>query len=208
MIAVLFSTLKGMFLTALTAAVSENLVLVRAFGLGELDYEEFTPARALREGWIVTLMAVLAAVSGWLGRWLISRHFPLLPAHLQPPVFLGIFTVAFLCIMGGIILVRRKKGKETSKKRYKLHTAIAFGFLPLGVLLVTGFGNSALGESMWMALGAGGGYALAMLICWSIRERLDLSDIPRAFRGAPILFIYLGLLSLALFGLVGHQLAL
>ena len=76
------------------------------------------------------------------------------------------------------------------------------------MLLVTGFGNSALGESMWMALGAGGGYALAMLICWSIRERLDLSDIPRAFRGAPILFIYLGLLSLALFGLVGHQLAL
>ena len=104
--------------------------------------------------------------------------------------------------------MRRKKGKETSKKRYKLHTAIAFGFLPLGVLLVTGFGAGGMGEALWTALGAGGGYVLAMLLCWSIRERLDLSDIPRAFRGAPILFIYLGLLSLALFGLVGHQLAL
>ena len=196
-----------LFLTALTAAVSENLVLVRAFGLGELDYAEYTPTRALREGWIVTLMAVLAAVCGWLGRWVIGNYSPL-PVHLQPPVFLGIFTVAFLSIMGGILLVRRQRGKETSKKRYKLHTAIAFGFLPLGVLLVTGFGTSALGESMWMALGAGAGYVLAMLLCWSIRERLDLSDIPRAFRGAPILFIYLGLLSLALFGLVGHQLAL
>lgn len=204
---VLINTLKGMFLTALIAATSENLVLVRAFGLGELDYEEYTPARALREGWIATLMAVLAAVCGWLGRWLIGRFFPL-PAHLQPPVFLGVFTAAFLLIMGGIILVRKKQGKETSKKRYKLHTATAFGFLPLGVLLVTGYGTSALGEAMWSALGAGGGYVTAMLICWSIRERLDLCDIPRAFRGAPILFIYLGLLSLALFGLVGHQLAL
>ena len=37
---------------------------------------------------------------------------------------------------------------------------------------------------------------------------LDFCDIPKAFRGAPILFIYLGLISLALFGLVGHQLAL
>ena len=207
MIMVVVNTLKGMFLTAPTAAVSENLVLVRGFGLGELDYEDYTPTRALREGWIVTLMAVLAAVCGWLGRWIIGEFYPL-PAHLQPPVFLGIFAGAFLLIMGGMVLVRKKRGKETSKKRYKLHTAIAFGFLPLGVLLVTGFGTGGLGEAMWSALGAGAGYVLAMLICWAIRERLDLCDIPRAFRGAPILFVYLGLLSLALFGLVGHQLAL
>ena len=48
MIGVIITTLKGMFLTALTAAVSENLVLVRAFGLGELDYAEYTPTRAFR----------------------------------------------------------------------------------------------------------------------------------------------------------------
>lgn len=204
---VLWITLKGMFLTALTAAISENLVFVRAFGMGELDYEDFTPRRALEEGYIVTLMSVLAAASGWMGRWLVGEHLHL-PSHLQPPVFLGIFTAFFLLIMGGILIWRKKQGKVTSKKRYKLHTAIAFGFLPLGVLLVTGFGTGGMGEALWMALGAGGGYVLAMLLCWSIRERLDLCDIPKAFRGAPILFIYLGLLSLALFGLVGHQLAL
>lgn len=204
---VLWITLKGMFLTALTAAVSENLVFARAFGLGELDYEEFTPDHALREGYIVTILSVLAAFSGWLGRRLVGSLLPL-PTHLQPLVFLGIYTALFLLIMGGVLTLRKKQGKETSKKRYKLHTAIAFGFLPLGVLLVTGFGTGALGEALWSSLGAGGGYTVAMLICWSIRERLDLCDIPKAFRGAPILFIYLGLLSLALFGLVGHQLAL
>ena len=65
---VFWITLKGMFFTALTAAISENLVFVRAFGMGELDYEEFTPRRALEEGYIVSLMSVLAAASGWLGR--------------------------------------------------------------------------------------------------------------------------------------------
>ena len=110
--------------------------------------------------------------------------------------------------MGGVLLARKKRGKETSKKRYKFHTAIAFGFLPMGVLLVAGFGNGGLVTSLVGAAGSGAGYLLAMLLCWTIRERLDFCDIPKAFRGAPILFIYLGLISLALFGLVGHQLAL
>jgi len=203
----IWETVRAMVAAAMAAAVSENLVFTRAFGLGELDYEEYTVSRALRDGKIVTLMSLLAAFSGWTGRHLMERLSPL-PTHLQPTVFLAIFTTLFLCIMGGILLVRKKQGKETSKKRYKFHTAIAFGFLPLGVLLVTGFGTGGLLASLAGGLGTGAGYLLAMLLCWSIRERLDFCDVPRAFRGAPILFIYLGLVSLALFGLVGHQLAL
>lgn len=203
----IWETVSALLLTVMAAAVSENLVFVRAFGLGELEYDEFTLSRGLRDARIVTLMCLLAAFSGWCGRRLVEQLIPL-PAHLRPSVFLAIFAALFLCIMGGILLARKKRGKETSKKRYKFHTAIAFGFLPMGVLLVTGFGTGGLAESLARGLGAGAGYLLAMLLCWTIRERLDFCDIPRAFRGAPILFIYLGLVSLALFGLVGHQLAL
>lgn len=202
----IWGTIKGLLFTALAAAVSENLVFLRAFGLGELDYEEYTVPRALKDGRIVTLMCLLAGFSGWLGRRLAERSA--LPIHLRSSVFLAIFTALFLAIMGGIILMRKKQGKETSKKRYKFHTAIAFGFLPLGVLLVTGFGTAGLPAALFGGLGSGVGYLLAMLLCWNIRERLDFCDIPRAFRGAPILFLYIGLISLALFGLVGHQLAL
>ena len=203
----IWETVRDLLITAMAAAISENLVFVRAFSLGELDYEEYTIRRGLRDSRIVTLMCLLAAVSGWAGRQVIDRWFPL-PPHLRPSVFLAIFATLFLCIMGGVLLARKKRGKETSKKRYKFHTAIAFGFLPMGVLLVAGFGNGGLVTSLVGAAGSGAGYLLAMLLCWTIRERLDFCDIPKAFRGAPILFIYLGLISLALFGLVGHQLAL
>lgn len=202
----ILETIKALLLAALTAAVSENLVFIRAFGLGELDYEEYTVPRALKDGKIVTLMCLLAGFSGWLGRQMVERSA--LPIHLRSSVFLAVFTALFLAIMGTILLVRKKQGKETSKKRYKFHTAIAFGFLPLGVLLVTGFGTATLLSALFIGAGSGAGYLLAMLLCWSIRERLDFCDIPKAFRGAPILFIYVGLISLALFGLVGHQLAL
>ena len=33
-----------------------------------------------------------------------------------------------------------------------------------------------------------------------------MSKVPRAFRGLPILLIYIGILSLALYGLLGHPL--
>lgn len=202
----IWEAVRALLLTAFAAVVSENLVFVRAFGLGELDYAEYTISRAVKDGRIVTLMCLLAAFSGWLGRQL-TEGFPTLPIHLRSSVFLAVFTALFLAIMGTILLIRKKQGKETSKKRYKFHTAIAFGFLPLGVLLVTGFGTNTLFTSLFAGAGSGAGYLLAMLLCWSIRERLDFCDIPRAFRGAPILFIYIGLISLALFGLVGHQLA-
>jgi electron transport complex protein RnfA len=204
---VIWDTIQRLLAVAAAAAFSENLVFSRAFGLGELEYDEFTPLRAVQESWLVTLMILLASVSGWGGRQLVERYFRL-PIHLQAPVFLGIYTVAFLLIMGSIVLVRRHQGKENSKKRYKLHTAIAFGFLPVGVLLIVGFGTSTLAEAVIGGLGSSVGYLLASLLCWQLRERLYFSEIPKAFRGVPIFFVCLGLVSLALFGLMGHQLAL
>ena len=152
----IWETVRDLLITAMAAAISENLVFVRAFSLGELDYEEYTIRRGLRDSRIVTLMCLLAAVSGWAGRQVIDRWFPL-PPHLRPSVFLAIFATLFLCIMGGILLARKKRGKETSKKRYKFHTAIAFGFLPMGVLLVVGFGNGNLATSLVGAAGSGVG---------------------------------------------------
>ena len=41
---------------------------------------------------------------------------------------------------------------------------------------------------------------------WSVRQKISLTRIPKVFRGLPITFIYLGIISLALFGLLGNQL--
>ena len=192
---------------AAAAAFGENLVFSLAFGLGELEDDEFTLREAVRDSLLAAPLLLLAAVCGWGGRRLTDRFFQL-PAHLRAPVFLGLYTLAFLFIMGVILLMRKKQGKVTSKKRYKLHTAIAFGFLPLGVLLLNGFGAGTLAESIAGGLGAGLGYLLAVLLCWVMREHLACCDLPNAFRGAPIFFVCLGLLSLALFGLTGHRLAI
>ena len=48
----IWETIRELLLAGLAAAVSENLVFVRALGLGELEYEEYTPPRAFRDAWI------------------------------------------------------------------------------------------------------------------------------------------------------------
>jgi electron transport complex protein RnfA len=63
-------------------------------------------------------------------------------------------------------------------------------------------GHSAI-QAIVFGLGAGIGFALALLIMAGIRERLELADVPIALQGAAITLITAGLLSLAFMGFSG-----
>jgi electron transport complex protein RnfA len=58
-------------------------------------------------------------------------------------------------------------------------------------------------EVMFHALGAAGGFALALLLFSGLREKMETSNIPDAFKGAAIAFITAGILSLAFMGFSG-----
>ena len=58
-------------------------------------------------------------------------------------------------------------------------------------------------ESMAFALGSGLGFGLALIIMASIREKLEVADVPAPFRGLPISFIIAGLIALAFSGFSG-----
>ncbi|MBI5203653.1 MAG: hypothetical protein HZA11_01915, partial [Nitrospirae bacterium] len=55
-------------------------------------------------------------------------------------------------------------------------------------------------ESLAFGLGSGLGFALALIIMASIREKLELAEVPRPFRGLPIAFVVEGLIALAITG--------
>ncbi|KPK33700.1 MAG: electron transporter RnfA [Nitrospira bacterium SG8_35_1] len=58
-------------------------------------------------------------------------------------------------------------------------------------------------ESMAFGLGSGLGFGLALVIMASIREKLEVADVPAPFRGLPISFIIAGLIALAFTGFSG-----
>lgn len=58
-------------------------------------------------------------------------------------------------------------------------------------------------QSVVFALGASGGYLMAMVMMAFLRERLELSDVPDAMQGIVLTLIIAGILSLSFMGFAG-----
>ena len=60
-----------------------------------------------------------------------------------------------------------------------------------------------LAESVVYAIASALGFGLAMTLFAGMREQLELSNVPKAFRGVPIALITAGILAMAFMGFSG-----
>ncbi len=74
------------------------------------------------------------------------------------------------------------------------------GSLVFGIALISSNGGYALPEALAASAASGLGYWMATVLLESIRERLELSELPHPFKGAPAMLISAGLMALALMG--------
>jgi len=58
-------------------------------------------------------------------------------------------------------------------------------------------------QSVFFGFGASLGFALVLIMFAAMRERIDATDIPAAFRGTAIALITAGIMSLAFMGFSG-----
>lgn len=186
---------------ALTAAVLENAVFTRALGDGALRYNRFTPRQAVGQGLHMTVAAIFAALAGWLGEEMISNYYRM-PIHLRPPVYLMVFMAFYILAHLALLFV---PNLAPLGRWVDLHPVVAFGYIPMATMLFIGYGTYTLAEALFYGLGVGLGYLAAMLLTYQLRERSWFSQVPKAFQGLPVALLYTGLVSLALFGLLGHQ---
>ena len=75
----------------------------------------------------------------------------------------------------------------------------------LGTILICVNQNFTLLETVAFSLGSGLGYLFAVAVVDEGRRRLRSKDVPAIFTGMPISLIYIGILALAIYGLVGHS---
>ena len=104
---------------------------------------------------------------------------------------------------------------EMAIERYLPRLAASLGvFLPLIAVNCAILGGSlfmverkqTFGEATVYGLGAGVGWALAIIALASIRERLSYSDVPKPLRGLGITFIITGLMAIGFMAFAGIRL--
>lgn len=172
---------NGLDLLAQTI-VTGNLLLIQGLGLYALTRHTKTVNDAIKSG----LNTLVAMVVGGVLLWLLGGFVPSGMA-----VEVGFFLVIGLlaAVSAPIIL-----GQKTCAQQNLVDSAL------VGLLLLLARDGISGVQSVWMALGAGVGYLLALVVMATLRDRLELAPIPKALRGTPILLITAGLLAIALLG--------
>ena len=183
-----------------TGVVLENVVLARAFVENDPDRLFRTYGGTLRLGAVTTAVAMLAMLFAVGLRTLFAQSE--LTTSLR-------WITYFVCVAAAFVLLRPlflhlSKGAHAIADRQLVYTA--FNGAVYGIVALSMANYTAVLPALVYALGCSVGLTAAQLLIHAGRERISLSAVPRPFSGLPILMIYLGILSLAIYGLVGHQL--
>ncbi len=152
---------------------------------------------AIGMGLATLFVLTLASVSAYL-----IESYLLAPFHLS-----YLRTLAFILVIAVVVQMTEMIMHKTSPA---LHRTLGI-FLPLittncavlGVALLNVNQHHRFLESVLYGFGAALGFALVLVIFASLRERLNLADVPKPFKGASIAMITAGIMSLAFMGFTG-----
>ncbi len=186
-----------LFELVISASLINNFVFTRFLGLciffGVSKKMETAVGMSIT---FTSVMMISAAVS-----WFIFNYImvPLDITFLKIIVFIGI--IAGLVQASDTIMRKVSPGLY-----YKLGIYLAListNCIILAVPLVNAGEKYNLLESLAFGFGSGIGFALALIIMASIRERLELAEVPAPFKGLPMAFVTAGLIALAFTGFSG-----
>jgi electron transport complex protein RnfA len=175
----------------ITGVFLNNFVLVMFLGLCSFFGVSKETKSALGMSATVTFVLTVTTPMAWL-----IYNYILDPLDVQ---FLWI--VAFILVIAtyvqSIEFVIKKKSPTLYRALGIYLPLVASNCAILGAALLTVSWDYNFIESIAFGFSAGLGFFMVLLIMSGIRERLELAEIPRDFRGAPIAFITAGILSMA-----------
>ena len=191
--------MKTMILVILTAAITNNYVLVKFLGICPFLGVSKKSDTAIGMGLAVTFVMGLASAICW-----VVDQYILVPLGLA---FLQ--TLAFILIIAALVQFVEMFLKKSIPS---LYSALGI-YLPLittncavlGVVLLNVQNKYNFLESVVYGITGGLGFLLAIYLFSTVRERLEFADYPKAFEGFPIALITAGLIALAFMGFSGLQ---
>lgn len=127
---------------------------------------------------------------------------------LKPLDLLYLNTIAFILVIAVTVQFTELVLHKTAPALYRVLgiylPLITTNCIVLGVaLLNVRQGEPTFMTSLLTGVGAGLGFALVLVLFGALRERINVSDVPKVFQGSSIAMITAGLMSLAFMGFAG-----
>jgi Na+-translocating ferredoxin:NAD+ oxidoreductase subunit A len=185
------------FTIFISAVVVNNFVLTRFLGLCIFFGVSKNLNASIGMGMAVTSVMTLSSMLAWF-----VHHFVLVTFHLE---FLT--TAVFVLLIASFVQLLEMIIKKQAPALYNMWgiylLLIATNCVVLGVPMINAESGFSFSMSVVHAIGSGLGFALAIILMASLREKLRLADVPKPLEGLGIAFILAGMLALAFLGFSG-----
>jgi electron transport complex protein RnfA len=181
----------------LSAVIVNNFVLTRFLGLCIFFGVSKNLNASVGMGMAVTSVMTLSSILAW-----VVYTYVLAPFGLS---FLT--TVVFVLLIASFVQLLETIIKKQAPALYNMWgiylLLIATNCIVLSVPLLNVESSFGFMKSLVFAVGSGAGFALAIVLMASLREKLRLADVPKALDGLGIAFILAGMLALSFLGFSG-----
>jgi electron transport complex protein RnfA len=184
-----------------------NFILHKFLGLCSFIGVSKETKPAVSMGFAVTFVTTMSSIITWL-----IYRFILIPLDIT-----YLRTISFILVIASFVQFVELVVRKTTPALYKVFgiylPLITVNCAVLGVAVLNSetffLRDKAVAGSFLMStmqgFFAGVGYLLAMLLMSGIRERLELSTVPRSLKDVPLAFIIASLMSLAFMGFNGFK---
>jgi electron transport complex protein RnfA len=195
-------------LIVISAALVNNYVLARYLGICPFLGVSKKVETSIGMSAAVMFVMVMASVITWIVQEVVLQPTWLAKlgvANVPDLTFLQ--TLAFILVIASLVQFVEMMIQKTNPSLYS-----ALGvYLPLittncavlGVAVINIKEGFTLLETIANSFGAALGFGIAIVLFAGVREKLEYSEIPEAFKGFPIALITAGLLSVAFLGFNG-----
>ena len=190
--------MKSVIYIILTAAITNNYVLVKFLGICPFLGVSKKLDQAAGMSIAVIFVQLMATAATWpIYHFLLDGGINF--TYMQTVVF--ILVIAALVQLVEIILKKYLPGLHASLGVYL--PLITTNCAVLGVTVNNISDGLSFGESMLTSLGCGLGFFLAMVLFCGVRSRVAEAKPAKSFEGLPITLISAAIVSLSFFGFAG-----
>ncbi|MDD7305177.1 MAG: RnfABCDGE type electron transport complex subunit A [Peptoniphilaceae bacterium] len=189
--------LSNLFSIAIASIFVNNYVLGQFLGicptLGVTSKVETAKGMGFAVLFVITLSSIIT--------WIVQTYIlvPLKIEYLQ--------TVVFILVIATLVQSIEMMMKKAMPNLYDglgvYLPLITTNCVVLGVAIKNIQESYGLIETIVNSVGASVGFFIALVILASIREKMVTNDVPKAFEGAPLSLIILGIMSICFMGFAG-----